>query len=145
MRRTIQSTPRRAECGQLASCLFSVFVFCEAQAGKLPARRWIEEITVSWTGVTGGSRKRRAAQDQLIYHELAIVLAERARRSFISGIWRIRTARPLPDNSVSVGKCAAFCRNLPLALGRKILVRPAREGIRFVIADMTNGRGGIDR
>src|SRR5579872_4730138 len=79
---------------------FSVFVFCEAQAGELPARGWIEEITIARTAVTGGSRQRRAAQNKLIDHELAVVFAKRARRGPVSGVRSIRTARPLPDNSV---------------------------------------------
>src|SRR5215475_3149701 len=68
----------------------------EAQPAELPARRRIEEIAVARARVARGRRLRAAAQDQLVDHELAVVLAQRAVRRAVARIRQIGAARPLP-------------------------------------------------
>src|SRR5580700_7998656 len=92
----------------------------------------------------GGRRQRRAAQYHLVDHELAVVLAERAGRGLVTGIWGVSAASPLPDDAESVIEHAAFGGDLPFALGRQILAGPARERVRLVIADMAHRCRGID-
>ena len=71
----------------------------QPDAAELPARVGVEEVAVARADVIRGRRARSAAQHDLVAHELAVVLAERARRRRITGVGRVGAARPLPDVS----------------------------------------------
>src|SRR3954468_8999142 len=74
----------------------------EAQSRELPAVVWIKEVAIGDAAVPGRGCKRGAAQHQLIDHELAVVFAERALDGAISGVRRVRTAGPLPDDAEGI-------------------------------------------
>src|SRR5207248_2507772 len=79
----------------------------EPNAAHLPARRRREEVAIAEARVAARRKRRGAAQHQLVAHELAVVLAERARRRTIAGIGRIGAARPLPALAEPLGQPAA--------------------------------------
>ena len=84
--------------GSVQSCSnrSSDAVVDKPKPAELPARRWIEEISIARAGMSGRRRMGTAAQHHLADHELAIVLADRPDWSAIAGIGRIGAARPLP-------------------------------------------------
>jgi len=105
----------------------------------------IKEIPIGDTAVPGRGCKGRAAQHQLVHHELAVVLAERALDRPVAGVGRIRAAGPLPDDAEGVVEVAGARRDLPFHLGRQMFCRPARKRIRLVIADMADRPCWVDR
>src|ERR1700730_16929697 len=117
----------------------------EAQSRKLPAMMRIKEIAIGHTAVPARSCQRRAAQHQLIDHELAVVFAERALDGAVAGIGGVGAAGPLPHDSESVVEMAGSRGALPLHFGRQMLAAPARERLGFVIADMADRGGRVDR
>src|ERR1700687_5045105 len=70
----------------------------EAQSRELPAIVRIKEVAIGNTAMPVWSCKRGAAQHQLVDHELAVILAERALDGAVTGIGGIGAAGPLPDN-----------------------------------------------
>src|SRR5439155_11246507 len=94
--------PGRADLPRRAGGLLRGRVSCgaavpgQANAAELPARRRWEEVAIALAQVRARRRARAAAQDELVAHELAIVLAERAGERLISRVRRVRALRPLP-------------------------------------------------
>src|SRR6185503_14473825 len=80
----------------------------EPDAAELPARLRTEEVAIGLSEVRTRSRAGSAAQHELVAHELAVVLAERAGGTRVAGIGRVRARRPLPD----------FAEHLQEAVGR---------------------------
>ena len=95
--------------------------------------------------MAGWRRQRRPAQDHLVDHEFAVVLAERAGRCAIARVWRIGTPGPLPNDPEGIAQRAAISGHFPLSLCRQILASPAGKSIGLVIAHMTNRLCRIDR
>src|SRR6185437_11807271 len=75
-----------SECGGEGSSARSA-VLREPQAGELPSPVGMEEIPVGRAGVTWRGDAGAAAQDHLVDHELAVVLADGAGCRPIAGIW----------------------------------------------------------
>ena len=142
----------------------------QAQAAELPARVGRKEVAVARADVARGRGARAAAQHELVAHELAVVLADRARRRGGSrGRARRRCAsiprrrrtsapacrRPAPRAARadaarrSRRSCprrgASRAAHLPLGLGRQARARPAREGVGLVEADVADRRVRIRR
>src|SRR5581483_7762894 len=84
----------------------------QPQSRELPAVVWIEEVAIGDTAVACRRCKRGAAQHQLIDHELAVVLAERAFDGAVAGIGGIGAAGPLPDDAEGIVEMTAACRDL---------------------------------
>src|ERR1019366_2182441 len=108
----------------------------EAQSRELPAMMRIKEVSIGNTAMSARSCKRGAAQHQLVDHDLAVVLAERALDGPVAGIRRIGAAGPLPDNPERVVELAGARGDFPFHFGRQVLAAPARERVGFIIADM---------
>src|SRR5947199_8859752 len=80
----------------------STSIIRQTQPGELPARRRVEEIPVARARMARGRRMRAAAQDHLVDHEFAVVLAERAFGRAVAGIGRVGAARPLPNHAEGI-------------------------------------------
>src|ERR1700694_1915384 len=106
---------------------------------------WIKEVAIGSTAMSARGCKGRAAQHQLIDHELAVVFTERALDGAVAGIGRVGAAGPLPHDSESVVEMAGSRGDLPLHFGRQMLAAPACECVGFVIADMADRGGSVDR
>src|SRR5450631_351854 len=109
----------------------SAGVVGEAQSRKLPAMMRIKEVAIVYTAVPFRSCKRRAAQHQLINHELAVIFPERALDRPVAGIGGVGAAGPLPDDPERVIELAGSSCDLPFHFGRQMPAAPAREGIRL--------------
>src|SRR5262249_533713 len=73
-----------------------VAVICQPYAGELPAGlRW-KEVAIRSANMRAWRGARAAAQYHLPAHEFSVVLAQRARRGFVSGIGKIGAGGPLP-------------------------------------------------
>src|SRR5450759_1136924 len=70
----------------------------EAQSRELPAMMGIKEVSIGDTAVPARGCKRGTAQHQLVDHELAVVLAERALDGPVAGIGGVGAAGPLPHD-----------------------------------------------
>src|SRR6266851_1401821 len=114
----------------------------EAQSRKLPAMVRIKEVAIGNTAMSVGSCKRGAAQHQLVDHELAVVLAERALDGAVTGIGGVGAAGPLPDNPERVVELAGTGGDFPFHFGRQMPAAPARKRIGLVIADMADRADG---
>src|SRR5439155_18165949 len=114
-----------------------------------------EEVAVAAAGMAARRGARRAAQDQLIAHELAVVFAQGAGERLVAGIADVRAGGPLPNVAehlverpalawgrdrrgmkvAGVGKMPfdrdAGRRSLPLRFGGQAGPGPARERIGF--------------
>src|SRR5712664_3278682 len=106
---------------------------------------WIKEVAVGKTAMPVWGCKRRAAQHQLVDHELAVVFAERSLNGTVAGIGGVGAAGPLPHDPECVVEMAGTRGGLPLHLGRQMLAAPARERVGLVIADVADRGGPIDR
>src|ERR1700734_2811126 len=71
-------------------------IFCEAEAGELPAGGWGEEVSVGGADVGGWGDAGASAEDYLRGHELAVVLAEGSGEGFVAGVAGIAAGGPLP-------------------------------------------------
>src|SRR5262249_13984437 len=117
----------------------------QPQSRELPAVVWIEEVAIGNTAVAVRSCKRGAPPHQLVDRELAVVFAERALDGAIAGVGGIGAAGPLPDDAEGVVELTCASGDFPFHFGRQMAASPARERIRLVIADMADGRVGVDR
>ena len=74
-----------------------------------------------------------AAQDHLVDHEFAVVLAHGARGRLVTGVGQIGAVGPLPDLVEQPGKirCGSRCV-FPLGLGRQPRSRPACIGVSLI-------------
>src|SRR5262249_27199879 len=93
---------RKLECVNISLgflALFRLKVARQAQTRELPACRGSEEVAVRRADVGGGRRTGASAQHQLVDHELAVVLPQRARQRLEAGIGAVGGARPLPNVS----------------------------------------------
>ena len=75
----------------------SLWIACEPDSRKLPALFRLKEIAISAANVTARGGAGTTAQNVLVAHELAVVLAERARRGTIAGVGRVGAACPFPN------------------------------------------------
>src|ERR1700736_1760219 len=106
---------------------------------------WIKEVAIGNTAMSARGCERGAAQHQLVDHELAVVFAERALNGTVAGIGGVGAAGPLPYDPERVVEMAGSPCDFPLHFGRQMLAAPAREGVGFVIADVADGGGRVDR
>src|ERR1700704_1909454 len=81
----------------------------EAKSRELPAMMRIKEVAIGNTAVAVRSCKRRAAQHQLVDHELAVVFAERAFDGPVAGVGAVGASRPLPDNAEGIVELTGAC------------------------------------
>src|SRR5918912_500865 len=77
-------------------------VLREANPRKLPAGGRREEIPIRRPDVRAGRRARAAAEDELVAHELAVVLAQRPGGRAIAGVGEISALGPLPDVAIQL-------------------------------------------
>src|SRR3954447_19001654 len=105
----------------------------------------IKEVAISDAAVPARGCKRRAAQYHLVDHELAVIFAERALDRTVSRIGGVGAAGPLPNDPKRVIEMAGACGDLPVHFGWQMLAAPARKCIGFIIADVADRRGRIDR
>src|SRR5215831_3450168 len=75
----------------------SFWVACESDSGKLPAFFRLKEIAVRVPDVITGGGAGTTAQDVLVAHEFAVVLAERSGSGAVAGVRRVGAARPFPN------------------------------------------------
>src|SRR5439155_27206637 len=92
--RRIRSGTRRVRWSACGS------VFRQSEAGELPAGVGREEVAVRRADVPRGRGARPAAEYQLVAHELAVVLAQRAGRRAVAGVRDVWAARPHPHVAV---------------------------------------------
>src|SRR5258708_24100954 len=104
----------------------------------------IKEVAITDTAEPGGSCKRGAAQHQLIDHELAVVLAERALDRPIAGGGRIGAAGPLPHDPERIVEVAGAGGDLPLHLAPPTLAAPPPKPVRLILPDMADPGGRSD-
>src|SRR5690606_34654888 len=64
---------------------------------ELPAGAGVEEIPVRGADVRGRRGARSTSKDELVAHELAVVLAEWPGLGVVAGVRAEGTARPFPD------------------------------------------------
>src|SRR6516164_3219492 len=101
---------------------------------------WVKEVAICDTAMAVRGCKRRAAQHQLIDHELAVVFPERTFDRAVTGVGGVGAAGPLPDDSEGVVEMIAAGRDFPFHLRRQMAASPAREGVRLVVADVADRR-----
>src|SRR3546814_292974 len=96
-----QAPPRGARSGKPVPCFASgmkaLGVLRQPQPCELPALVGIEEVAVGRADMAGRGDAGTAAQSHLVAHELAVVLANRARRRAEAGIGLVGALRPFPD------------------------------------------------
>src|SRR6266571_7988456 len=102
----------------------------------------IKEVPIGNTAMAVRSCKRGAAQHQLVDHELAVVLAERAFDGAVAGIRGVGAAGPLPHDPERVVELAGPGRDFPFHFGRQMLAAPAREGVGLVLLTWETGAEG---
>src|SRR5581483_1945938 len=95
-RRTRTTRPPPAARPGLFGHAVSWVVVRQTHAGELPALMGIEEVAVGGARMPLGRRAGCAAQHELAAHELAVVLAERARSRAEPRVRSIGALRPLP-------------------------------------------------
>src|SRR5579863_1248374 len=125
---------------------------------ELPARMRRKKVTIARANVTGWSNARTPTQNKLVAHKLAVVFPDDSRLRLESRIGDVRARGPLPNitedllHSVTPGglgmenivfQHGAFYwhanrSHLPFRFCRQALAPPARIGIGFVIADVTD-------
>ena len=74
---------------------------------ELPARPGVEEVAIGGANVRARRGAGAAAQHELIAHELAVVLSDRARRRLEAWIRQVSASRPLPHVAVDLPETAA--------------------------------------
>src|SRR4029077_8199257 len=79
----------------------------EPNPAELPLRFGRKEVAVARPDVTGRRRARAAAQDELVAHELAVVLADRTGERPVAGIRQVGGLRPFPDVAVHLHRLDA--------------------------------------
>src|SRR6516225_8196773 len=145
-----------------ASAMRSAEVPGQANSAELPAGVRRKEVAVTPAGVAPRRDTRGAAQDELVAHELAVVLPEGTGRRAVSGIARMATRGPLPDVAIQLteappvgrgGRCGRMKMvalqevpflfhtaggRLPFRLRGQPGARPAGEGVRLVITDVAD-------
>src|SRR5204863_3968964 len=131
-----------------------------------PACRGRKEVAVGRPDMAGRGHRGTAAQDHLVAHELAVVLADRSGCRTKAGIGNVGTRRPLPYVAEhlpqrrlinkrrrywvgarmklpAVRKVAGHPEtrggDLPLGFARQPLAGPLREGIGFEKTDVADG------
>src|SRR4029077_1279480 len=77
----------------------SCWIACESDSGELPAFFRLKEIAIGAADVSARRRAGTAAQNILVAHKFAVVLAKRAGSSAVAGIRRVPAARPFPNVS----------------------------------------------
>src|SRR5947209_8135306 len=127
-----------------------------------------EKIAISEPAVAARGGARGAAEHHLVAHEFTIVFAESPGRWTVAGVTDVRAGRPLPDVAIELAQRSAVLVSrygrrvkifsfeemagdryagggrFPLGLRWQARAGPAREGIGFVEADMTNGLVPLD-
>src|SRR6516225_5169351 len=85
-----------------ASAMRSAEIPGQADSAELPAGVRRKEVAVTPAGVAPRRDTRGAAQDELVAHELAVVLPQGPGRRAVTGVARIATRGPLPDVAVQL-------------------------------------------
>ena len=83
-------------------------VACEPDSGELPAFFRLEEIAIGAADVRARGGTGTTAQDVLVAHEFAVVLAERAWLGAVAGVRRIGAACPFPNVAEHLVKTLTF-------------------------------------
>src|SRR5215471_13049691 len=117
----------------MPSC--SSHILRQTQPAEHPPRVRREEVAIGLAHMARRRGETTPAQDQLVCHELAVVLADRAIGFAIARIGDIGACGPFPylPDVVELGR-----RDLPLLFTRQPLAGPFGEGGGFVTADMAN-------
>ena len=134
----------------------------ESDSGELPAFFRLKEITIGTADVSARGGAGTTAQDVLVAHEFAVVLAKRAGSGAITRVWRVGAARPFPNVAEHLNQLSivlrSFCRAgdrmkqfgfdeialdwttqrcaLPFELCWESSASPVRIRVRFEIADV---------
>ena len=72
-------------------------VACESDSGELPAFFRLKEIAIGAADMSAGCGAGTTAQNVLVAHKFAVVLAKRAGSSAVAGVGRVSAARPFPN------------------------------------------------
>ena len=72
-------------------------VACESDSRELPAFFRLKEIAIGAADMNAGCRAGPTAQDVLVAHEFAVVLAKRAGTGAVAGVRRVGAACPFSD------------------------------------------------
>ena len=175
---TGRRAPRRESrpcsgAGREARCGFNVSVgqcdvLGQPDAAELPARVGIEEVAVGGADVGARRGAGAAAQHDLVAHELAVVLAERAGRRREARVGRRRRWGSTPrrrQQLLQAAALAACCatgwkrplstksspsgrdrrRRVPLGLGGQARAGPAGVGVGLVEADVADRGVVVER
>src|SRR5689334_19987442 len=93
----------RSPC-HVYACLVHVFQLSfsprQPYPRELPSRVRREEVPVGPADVPGRRRAGAAAEDELVAHELPVVLPDRPRRGLEARVGGILAPRPFPDVAV---------------------------------------------
>ncbi len=85
-------------------------VACESDSGELPAFFRLKEIAIGVADMNARCRAGTTAQDVLVAHEFAVVLAKCAGSSAVAGVGRVGAARPFPNVAEHLVKTLIFSR-----------------------------------
>ena len=88
----------------------SLWIACESDPCELPAFFRLKEISIGAADMNAGCRAGTTAQDILVAHEFAVVLAKRAGSSAVAGVGRVGAARPFPNVAEHLVKTLIFSR-----------------------------------
>src|SRR5690606_11447314 len=89
----------------------------QPEARELPAGAGVKEIPVRGADVRGWRNARSSSKDELIAHELAVVLAQWAGLSAVAGVGTAVAARPRPDIAKHLAQRRLFTAACPVCGG----------------------------
>src|SRR5690606_7646531 len=135
-------------------------VLRQPEAGELPLLVRVEEVPVARPRVAARRRAAGPLEHPLSRHELAVVLADRARRRLEARIGQVggaselpavaeqrrpaaRQRRPRPVELVARRRVVILSDRLPLELGGQPGARPGRVGIGFEVRDVRDRSPGV--
>ena len=136
----------------------------QANAGKMPASRRREKISIGSPDMRGRRDHRTATQNHLVAHEFSVVLAQCAGDCAITGIAEVSTLGPLPHiaehlrrtlrggvgqrlgmqfaaiEQVSGGRRKSLRGDFPLGFGGETLAGPVSKRVGFKVAHVADRR-----
>src|SRR5450755_38699 len=131
-------------------------VLRQAEPAEGPAGSGGEEVSIGGAGMARWGGAASSAEHVLAHHELAVVLADRARRGAKARVGRIGAGRPLPyvaEHGVGGQSGPRVWRpvaqevgpfgpvrghRLPLGLSGESHTGPMGEGVRLVVTDVAD-------
>src|SRR6266567_5418507 len=151
--------PERSEG---SGCWWISHLLCKSDTHELPLGIGRKEVAVGGPHMSKGGSAGAAAQDVLVAHELSIVFSDRPRPRLEVRIGRIGALGPFPHVAIHLRQAPTtggsigwsrvvqttlneipfhgnmLCCHLPLGFSWEACIRPARIGIGFVVADVTD-------